>query len=231
MKSGRRAARIRAMFDRLARRYDLVNDVISIGQHRRWRRVAARMAESGGRVLDLATGTGDFALELARSGDMRVVGVDFSSTMLGLAQAKLGRSLQRLRVGLVQADALALPFQESAFDGVTSAFLLRNLVDLEAGLAEMHRVLKPGGWVVALDITRPKRGLVGAAVRWYLRATVPLMGGLLTGEWSAYRYLPASVEPLPDAERLSELFRAVGFSDVSFVRLGLGSIAIHRGRV
>lgn len=245
-----RGPRIRGMFDRVARRYDLLNNVMSLGQHRRWRRIAARLAGiPRGRILDLATGTGDFALELACYPGTEVVGLDFSVAMLAAARVKLARlpsavlpasaplhqvhelqdSRGAARVPLVQADALALPFPDQTFDGLTSAFLLRNLADLGAGLAEMHRVLKPQGWIVALDITHP-RGVLGRLVRAYFRAVVPLLGGLLSGEWSAYRYLPASVGPFPEPESLSGFFRAAGFHNVSFVRLGLGSVAVHVGR-
>lgn len=216
------------MFDRVARRYDILNDVLSLGQHHRWRQAAAREARvQGSIVLDLAAGTGDLAIACRRCGASRVVGVDFSSVMLEGARKKLSTLRLTRAIDLVQADALALPFADATFDVVASAFLLRNLPDLEGGLAEMRRVLRRGGRVVALDIAHPPPGILGMAVRWYFHTIVPGLGGVLTGEWDAYRYLPRSIEPLPAADRLATMFERAGFHDVVYQRLGLGSVAMH----
>ncbi|MSQ23828.1 MAG: ubiquinone/menaquinone biosynthesis methyltransferase [Chloroflexi bacterium] len=219
------------MFDRVAPRYDLLNDVMSLGQHRGWRKVATHyLGAAPGLVLDLATGTGDFAVELVDAGAHRVIGLDFSERMLRAATAKASRTRPAASLQFIQGDALALPFADQVFDGLTSAFLLRNLADLSGGLSEMHRVLRKGGRLVALDVTHPLPGVTGSLARWYLRSIVPWLGGILTDEWSAYRYLPASVDPLPAPERLVALMHEVGFEGVDFRRLGLSSVAIHWGR-
>lgn len=220
------------MFDRLARRYDLLNDLMSFGQHRRWRQVAVELARPGGAdVLDLATGTGDLAIACHLGGARHVVAVDFSGAMLAGAQAKLAGQDIHSRIALVQGDALHLPFGDASFDAVASAFLLRNLADLGAALAEMRRVLRDGGRMVALDMTPARAGLIGVLTRWYFRTIMPLLGGLVSREWAAYRYLPESVEVFPTAERLVELLRAAGFRDVRFCRMGLGSVAAHVAQV
>lgn len=220
------------MFDRVAKRYDLVNDVMSLGQHRRWRRFAARVSQPGGTsVLDLATGTGDLAIQFERAGAQLVLGVDFSPSMLLAARRKFRRNKSRAVLELVQADVLRLPFPNESFDRVSSAFLLRNLSDLGAGLAEMRRVLKPAGWVIALEVTHPQSNAVGGLAGWWFQRVVPLVGGALSGEWAAYRYLPASLGPLPTAGELANMLRSAGFRNVHFNRLGFGSVAVHVGQV
>lgn len=217
------------MFDRVARRYDLLNDLMSAGLHHRWRRRAVAVSSAAGAdVLDLATGTADLALAYCHAGARRVIGVDFSASMLDGAWTKLAAH-PSARVGVVQGDAQALPFPDEQFDVVSSAFLLRNLSDLEGALREMRRVLRPEGRVIALDVTHPPSGPLGAIMRWYFSNIVPRLGGLVSGEWDAYRYLPASVEPLPSVDELAALLTEVGFRDVRYERLGLGSVALHRG--
>ncbi|MBI4213957.1 MAG: ubiquinone/menaquinone biosynthesis methyltransferase [Chloroflexi bacterium] len=223
---------MRAMFDRVASRYDLVNDVMSLGQHRRWRRFAARVSQPAGTsVLDLATGTGDLAIQFERAGAQLVVGVDFSQSMLLAAQQKFRRKKSGAALELVQADVLRLPFPNESFDRVSSAFLLRNLSDLGAGLAEMRRVLKPAGWVIALEVTHPPSNALGGLAGWWFQQVVPVIGGALSGEWAAYRYLPASLGPLPTAVELATMLRSVGFRNVRFNRLGFGSVTVHIGQV
>lgn len=220
------------MFDRLVPRYDLVNTLMSLGQHRRWRRQATRLASPrAAQALDVATGTGDLAVELARAGAKTVVGVDFSPRMLEAARRKVAAANLGARVQLVEADALALPFGDGTFDCVASAFLLRNLTDLRAGLREMRRVLRPGGRVVALEITRAPAGWVGRAAAGYFRRVLPLIGGLVSGHWAAYRYLPASLDPFPSSDALQRLFAEAGFEAVQHRRTGLGLVAIHMGQV
>jgi demethylmenaquinone methyltransferase / 2-methoxy-6-polyprenyl-1,4-benzoquinol methylase len=216
------------MFDRVARRYDLLNDFMSMRQHRRWRALAGELSHpSGAVVLDLATGTGDLAILCYQAGAQQVVGVDFSAAMLTAAQSKLARRNIEDEIGLIQADAHHLPFSDASFDALTSAFLLRNLADLDAALREMRRVLKPGGRLVALDMTPAGQGPLGILTRWYFRTVMPALGGILSGEWAAYRYLPRSVEAFPSAEALATRVREAGFRDVAFRRMGLSTVAIH----
>jgi len=222
---------VRAMFTRIARRYDLMNSLMTAGRHHAWRRVVARAALEAppGPALDLATGTADLALALRACDPTRlVVGADFAEAMLGEARRKLG-ARRATRVALLAADALALPFADKTFACVTSAFLLRNLADLPAGLAEMRRVTMAGGLVAALEITRP--GVPGwdALFGLYFNRLVPLIGALVAGDRAAFAYLPQSVERFVSPAGLVRLMERAGLRAVHYRRLGLGTIAVHVG--
>lgn len=217
--------RVRSMFDRVAGRYDLLNHVLSFQLDRRWRRLAARRATRDlerPRVLDLCTGTGDLLLALRRScPGAALVGGDFSLSMLALA----ARKDPGLR--LVGVDALRLPFGSRSFDVVTAAFGVRNFTDRSAGLREMARVLAPGGRLVILEFSPPPPGLFGRIYQGYSRHLLPRIAGLLAGDRSAYRYLPASVDSFPPPEELSAELQQLGFSAVRFDRLAFGTVALH----
>ena len=222
---------VRAMFTRIARRYDLMNSLMTAGRHHAWRAVVARAAAAAppGPALDLATGTADLALALRAAMPQRpVFGADFSEAMLREARAKCAARGER-GVRLLASDALALPFADKTFACVTSAFLLRNLADLSAGLAEMRRVTMPGGLVAALEITRP--GVPGwdALFGLYFDRLVPLLGALVAGDRAAYTYLPQSVERFVTPDELARLMEKAGLRDVGYRRCGLGTIAIHLG--
>ncbi|MFZ1060997.1 MAG: bifunctional demethylmenaquinone methyltransferase/2-methoxy-6-polyprenyl-1,4-benzoquinol methylase UbiE [Candidatus Rokuibacteriota bacterium] len=227
-----KARYVQEMFTRIARRYDLMNSLMTGGRHQAWRRVAARMAEPqpGSLALDVATGTGDLALALLTETQARhVIGLDFSDGMLRVGREKLRRKDPAGRVSLVVGDALSLPFPDKTFACVTSAFLLRNLADLAQGLAEMRRVTHPGGKVVALEITQPTLPGWSHLFGWYFHRFVPRLGALVSGNREAYTYLPRSVERfLPPAE-LSRLMEKLGLRDVAYRRLGLGTVTIHCG--
>ncbi len=219
------------MFTRIAGRYDLMNALMTGGRHHAWRRVtAAAVAPApAGPALDLATGTADLALAVrAVAPDRTVVGADFAEAMLRRARAKLAARGER-RVPLLAADALALPFADATFACVTSAFLLRNLADLAAGLAEMRRVTRPGGLVAALEITRP--GVPGwdALFGLYFNRLVPLIGAVVARDRAAYTYLPQSVERFVTPAELARLMTRAGLRDVRYRRLGLGTLALHVG--
>lgn len=223
---------VQAMFTRIARRYDLMNGLMTFGRHQAWRRAAARMAEPqpGGLALDVATGTGDLALaflEETRAG--RVVGLDFSDGMLQVGREKLARRDPRGRVSLVAGDALRLPFPDKTFACVTSAFLLRNLADLAQGLAEMRRVTQVGGKVVALEITQPALPVWSGVFGWYFGRLVPRLGALVARDREAYAYLPRSVERFLSPRELARLMEDVGLRNVHCRRLGLGTVTIHAG--
>jgi len=219
------------MFTRIADRYDLMNSLMTGGRHHAWRRAAtAAVAHAPpGPALDLATGTGDLAFAL-RAADARrfVVGADFSEAMLRHAETKR-RARGERGLALLAADALALPFADRTFACVTSAFLLRNLADLPAGLGEMRRVTRPGGLVAALEITRP--GIRGwdAVFGLYFNRLVPLIGAAVARDRAAYTYLPQSVERFVTPPELAALMERAGLHDVRYRRLGLGTIAIHVG--
>jgi len=211
------------MFDRIAPVYDGMNRLMTAGLDLRWRRLAAEsVVQPGDEVLDAACGTGDFALADLRAGAAVVTGIDFSARMLERARRKSAA------VGWVQGDVLALPFGENSFDAVTIGFGVRNLADdLEAGLRELHRVLRPGGRLAILEITRPRGPLRFFFTLWFERA-VPLLGRLVPGG-TAYGYLPASVRRFPPAEELAELLADVGFESVRFRLLGGSIVALHTG--
>jgi len=212
---------VRSMFDRIAPVYDLMNRVMTVGLDQRWRRLAVReVVWPGDRVLDACCGTGDLAVEAERRGG-RVVGLDFSPRMLERARLKSGT------IEWVQGDALALPFSDGEFDAATVGFGVRNLEDLESGLCELARVLRPGGKVAVLEITRP-RGILRPFFRLWFDVLVPLAGKVLPGG-KAYTYLPASVRRFPGPADLSALMERAGFESVSYRLLGGGTVALHTG--
>ena len=226
-----KAAAVRGMFTRIARRYDLMNSLMTGGRHHAWRRRAADAVADApaGPVLDLATGTADLAIAVrARDARRFVAGADFSEGMLRVGQAKLdARRVTRTR--LLVADALALPFRDGAFACVLSAFLLRNLEDLEGGLAEMRRVTMSGGRIVTLDIVRPELPVWGALFGAYFNHVVPAIGALVAGDRQAYTYLPQSVEGFVTPDELARMMEKVGLREVRYRRFGLGTIAVHAG--
>lgn len=215
------------MFDRIARRYDLVNTVLSAGTDGGWRRRAARETglRAGGSALDVACGSGKLTAELARiAGNRgRVVGLDFSPEMLTVARA------HHPGIDFMEGDALSLPFDEASFDASTIAFGLRNLADPVRGLREMARVVKPGGRAVVLEFVRPPKGPVGSAYRMYLRTLLPAVGGALSGQPSAYRYLSDTVDSYRTPDELSKMASAAGWSNARFIPLAAGTVGILSG--
>jgi demethylmenaquinone methyltransferase / 2-methoxy-6-polyprenyl-1,4-benzoquinol methylase len=225
-------ARIRSMFDRIAGRYDLLNTIMSARMHHRWRARTVELADPprGGRALDVCCGTGDLAIELKRrmGPDAEVVGVDFSQQMLELAREKSHR--QGLGVSFEAGNALELSFPDSSFDVGTVGFGIRNLVDLERGIAEMARVVRPGGRVAILEITTPTRPPLSWVYSiWFFRI-VPLLG-VLTRDRQAYSYLPDSVRRFPAATALAKLMADTGLHHVRHRMLAGGIVAIHVGTV
>jgi len=212
---------VRTMFDRIAPVYDAMNHVMTAGLDRRWRRVAAEAVVSpGDRVLDACCGTGDLALACARAGG-RVTGLDFSERMLERARAKSSA------IEWVQGDALALPFEDGSFDAATVGFGVRNLENLAGGLAELRRVLRPGGRLGVLEITQPRGALAPFFRLWFERG-VPLIGRVVSGS-SAYTYLPASVRRFPGPDELAGLIREAGFGEVRYRLFARGIVALHLG--
>ncbi len=210
---------VRTMFDRIAPVYDAMNRVMTVGLDRRWRRLTAEaVVQADDDVLDACCGTGDLALADERAGG-RVTGLDFSGRMLERARRKSAA------VSWVRADVLAMPFQEASFDVVTVGFGIRNVEDLEAVLRELARVLRPGGRLGCLEITRP-RGALRPFFRLWFDGLVPLAGKLLPGG-AAYSYLPASVRRFPGPEDLADAMRRAGFDDVRWRLLGGGIVALH----
>jgi demethylmenaquinone methyltransferase/2-methoxy-6-polyprenyl-1,4-benzoquinol methylase len=222
------ASEVRGMFDRIAGVYDLMNSAMTAGLHHQWRERAVDRAQvgPGSDALDLCTGTGDLALALRRriGVDGRVVGSDFSEAMLDLARRKSGE--EGLPVEFGWADALALPYGDESFDAVTIGFGARNLADLGKGLSEMARVLRPGGRLVILEITRPQREPLSSFYSLWFDRLVPVIGSF-AGDSEAYSYLPNSVRSFPDPQRLAAMIDAAGFTEIRWLLLAGGIIAIH----
>jgi demethylmenaquinone methyltransferase/2-methoxy-6-polyprenyl-1,4-benzoquinol methylase len=222
------ARRVREMFARISPRYDLLNHLLSANIDIRWRRRVVRKLQpqlrSDAKVLDVGCGTGDLSIELFEESGAQVTGIDFCRPMLELAQVKA----PHLR--FVEGDALRLPFSDAAFDCVTVAFALRNLASVEQGLAELKRVLKPGGMVAVLEFSQPTVPGIRHLVRFYYWRLLPWIGGLLSGLRSAYEYLPDSILRFPDQQRLASMMRAAGFAEVEFENLSGGVAALHTGR-
>ncbi len=224
-------ARIRAMFDQIAARYDLLNRLLSLGTDLLWRRRAAARLGGARRVLDACCGTGDLALEIARRPGSAVVGIDFSTEMLRLGARKAALPGTAGRVAFQAADTLRLPFKNGAFDACASAFGLRNLKDAELGLAEMARVVRPGGLVLILEFTLPTSPLLRLPYRLYFDHILPLLGRLLAPRRTdAYRYLPDSVAAWPAPSELMRMMERAGLHDVACEILSGGIAALHAGR-
>ena len=212
---------VRTMFDRIAPVYDVMNRVMTAGLDLRWRRLTAEaVVRRGDRVLDACCGTGDLAVADARAGG-EVTGLDFSPRMLERARKKSGA------VQWVEGDMLALPFEDGSFEAATVGFGVRNVVDLEHGLAELARILAPGGRLGILEITTPTGPLAPFYRLWFDRI-VPLLGKVLKGG-EAYSYLPASVRRFPDKQALAGLLRAAGFDGVEYRTFAGGIVALHTG--
>ena len=213
---------VRSMFDRIAPVYDLMNRVMTAGLDQRWRRLTVRRVVSAGdRVLDACCGTGDLAVAARTAGAADVVGLDFSGAMLERARRK------EPAIEWIQGDLLELPFEDASFDAATVGFGVRNVDDLERGLAELRRVLKPGGRVGVLEITRP-RGPLRVFYRLWFDVLIPLAGKILPGG-KAYTYLPASVRRFPGPDELAVLMREQGFGRVEYTLLAGGIVALHTG--
>jgi demethylmenaquinone methyltransferase/2-methoxy-6-polyprenyl-1,4-benzoquinol methylase len=228
-----RAPKVKEMFSRLAERYDLVNDVMSFGLHRLWKKqtvaIAARGARRDGRWLDLCCGTADmcFLAETAASKGTRVIGADFTLPMLAVARRRKlseGRSSS-----FAQADALRLPFPDGTFDAITVGYGLRNLADPEAGLAEMRRTLAPGGRAVILDFGKPDNALAGALYQAFLHTMMPAVGLIFHGDADTYLYIPASLQRYPGQRGVAELMKKVGFVNVRYQERLLGTMGINVG--
>jgi demethylmenaquinone methyltransferase / 2-methoxy-6-polyprenyl-1,4-benzoquinol methylase len=218
------------MFATIAGRYDFLNHLLSGNIDKRWRRIVAERIKSNVRLegalfLDVACGTGDLAQTLFETTGGKVYATDFCRPMLDIAVGKVSSD-----VTLIESDALRLPFSDGSFDGVTIAFGLRNLANVQQGLGEIGRVLKGGGWLAVLEFSRPANPALRALFGAYFTRILPIMGGVVSGSRSAYTYLPDSVMKFPNQQELAAMIEQSGLEQVSFENLTGGIAALHLGR-
>lgn len=222
---------VEAMFDAIAPRYDLLNRMLSFGIDQRWRQKAVGLLEESKprRILDVATGTGDLAIHALRLDPEKVVGVDISEEMLRVGREKIREMGEEERVQLRKGDSERLPFSDRQFDAALVAFGVRNFENLQKGLAEIHRVLKPGGVLVVLEFSHPRAFPIKQLYGFYSRHILPRVGSAVSGNDGAYRYLPDSVAAFPDGEAFLERMRQVGYGELSWTPLTFGIASIYRG--
>jgi demethylmenaquinone methyltransferase/2-methoxy-6-polyprenyl-1,4-benzoquinol methylase len=224
---------VTGVFRDIARVYDPMNRILTFGQWGRWQRAFAAMAPVGPgmRLLDVGCGTGDLTLILARRAgpEGRVVGLDLTPEMLEVAREKVRRAGLDERIELVEANALAMPFADATFDGVTAGFSLRNMADLDGALREIYRVLKPGGFFLSLDVSKPGAAPIRAVFLWFFYHLVPWIGALGGHGRAPYAWLSESLREFPDRRELAARFRRAGFARVEDRALTLGAAALHRG--
>lgn len=226
---------VREMFTRIAPRYDLLNHLLSAQMDRLWRARTAKQLQPvlknpHALVLDLCCGTGDLALALRRRARARILGADFSHTMLVRARQKARAIDSAAPIPFLEADALRLPFADQTFDLLATAFGFRNLANYQDGLREILRVLKPGAMLAILEFAEPPKGVLGDAYRYYTRAILPKIGGWISGDSRAYEYLPKSVARFFHPQELASVLRQIGYTDVQFHLMTLGSVALHLAR-
>ena len=222
----------RKMFTSIAPRYDFLNRLLSVGQDKYWRQRAIDLLDpmENERILDVATGTGDMVIEVAkRNLSVRIFGIDFSQRMLDLGRIKIARNGYNQAVSLQIGSGECLPFADESFDGVICAFGIRNFADVQLGLREFFRVLKPGGRVVVLEFSIPQNQFLKTAYEWYFNIILPKIGNIISGHLNAYSYLPESVANFPSQKKFIKWIEKIGFKKVSFSELTFGIVSIHRG--
>jgi demethylmenaquinone methyltransferase/2-methoxy-6-polyprenyl-1,4-benzoquinol methylase len=231
-KSENKSLYVRRMFADIARRYDLLNAILSFGCDRGWRRFAIAQIEGipHESILDLATGTGKIALLAAkRNLASTVVGVDFCPEMLDVANRKVVANQVGSRVHFIQGDALQLPFPDNTFDCVTIGFALRNVTSIASLFAEMNRVVKPGGKMVSLELTRPSARALEPLHKLYIKVVIRCVGGIISGKWDAYTYLPKSILEFPSPQEVQKVMEAAGWRKVEIHRLTFGTATVQTG--
>ena len=222
---------VKDIFNDIAPKYDLLNHLLSLNIDKGWRRKAMKhIGEEGkGHLLDVACGTGDFSIAACKAGVKQVTGIDISANMVEIGKKKVHDAGLDARIDLLSGDSEQMEFPDATFDTVTVAFGVRNFEHLERGLSEMCRVLRPGGKVVILEFSTPERFPMKQLYRFYFRRILPRVGGMVSGDRSAYEYLPASVFAFPQGERFLEIMRRCGFRDVARRRLTFGIATLYTG--
>ena len=233
VKTAEKAGRVREVFDSVAAQYDLMNDLMSGGLHRLWKRFTIELSavRSGQTVLDIAGGTGDLAAKFSKivGADGKVILADINAAMLSVGRDRLIDKGALNNIDVVQADAQFLPFEDNSIDCITIAFGLRNVTDKAKALRSMHRVLKPGGRVLVLEFSKPTSPLLSKVYDAYSFSALPAMGKLITDDADSYRYLAESIRKHPDQESLLEMVEDAGFVDCRYHNMTGGIVAVHRG--
>ena len=233
VKTAEKAGRVREVFDSVAAQYDLMNDLMSGGLHRLWKRFTIELSavRSGQTVLDIAGGTGDLAAKFSTlvGADGKVILADINAAMLSVGRDRLIDKGALSNIDVVQADAQFLPFEDNSIDCITIAFGLRNVTDKAKALRSMHRVLKPGGRVLVLELSKPTSPLLSKVYDAYSFSALPAMGKLITDDADSYRYLAESIRKHPDQESLLEMVEDAGFVDCRYHNMTGGIVAVHRG--
>ena len=233
VKTAEKAGRVREVFDSVAAQYDLMNDLMSGGLHRLWKRFTIELStvRSGQTVLDIAGGTGDLAAKFSKlvGADGKVILADINAAMLSVGRDRLIDKGALSNIDVVQADAQFLPFEDNSIDCITIAFGLRNVTDKAKALKSMHRILKPGGRVLVLEFSKPTSPLLSKVYDAYSFSALPAMGKLITDDADSYRYLAESIRKHPDQESLLEMVDDAGFVDCRYHNMTGGIVAVHRG--
>ena len=220
------------LFSRIAKRYDLMNTLMTFGMHHRWKKTTAKLTcdNVSGVALDIATGTGDLAVQLAyQSGIEHSVGIDLIPEMIDLAKSKSDKAKLSEKTTFIIGDAVKLPFPNNTFACATAGFSLRNMPDLNTAIKEMVRVVQPGGRITTLELTPMNKGLISRLFRFYFHRVVPLVGYIIARDRSAYTYLPQSVDYFLESDSLAEVMRSAGLVDVGYRKVGCRTVAIHYG--
>jgi len=225
-------AQVAEMFDNIAGRYDFLNQLLSLGIHKGWRKKAIRLLQAlrPKHLLDVATGTGDFAIEALKLGPEKVTGVDISEGMLNIGREKMRQKGLSEKITLQHGDSENLPFEENSFDAITVGFGVRNFENLEKGLQNMHRVLRPGGMLVVLEFSRPRKFPIRQLYSFYFNKVCPFVGRLFSKDARAYSYLNESVNAFPDGERFLEIMRRNGYRELTWKPLTFGIASIYTGK-
>lgn len=219
------------MFNNIARKYDFLNHFLSMGIDKLWRKKAVELLQSlqPKQLLDVATGTGDFALACLKLNPNKVTGIDISTEMLAVGREKIAKKKLQDKIELFEGDSEDIQFDDNSFDAITVAFGVRNFQNLEKGLKEMNRVVRPGGKVVILEFSKPKKFPVKQFYNFYFFKILPLWGKMVSKDSSAYTYLPESVGAFPDDEIFLEIYKSCGFEDTEQVKLSFGIASIYIG--